>query len=81
MLRQQLLVDCEIKIRDFHRFVLRIQQENHFLLSQIGNTYQTALKIDTPQSSTVELKHAERLHMKTTGARKTMVHSDFGSNS
>lgn len=67
---QRLPPDCEIKIQDFHRFVIRIRQEKEFLLSQIGNTDQTPLNFDMPRSSTVEVKGAKSVLVKTTGAEK-----------
>lgn len=67
-LRQQLPANSEIKIQNFHWFVIQMRQEKQFLVSQIGNTNQTALNFDMPQSSMVELKGVKSVHMKATGA-------------
>lgn len=67
---QRLPADCEEKVRDFHRFVIRIRQEKQFMLSQIGNTDQTALNFDMPRSTTVEVKGAKTVGVRTTGAEK-----------
>lgn len=78
---QRLPADSEIKIQDFHPFVIRIRQEKWFLLSQIGNTNLTAINFAMPRSSTMELKGAKKCAREDDGRRKTMVHSNFGNNS
>lgn len=51
-----------MKIRDFHRFVIRIQHEKNFLLSQIANVNEMLLNFDIPHSTTVKQRCAECAH-------------------
>uniref|UniRef100_A0A147BLR1 Putative pogo transposable element n=1 Tax=Ixodes ricinus TaxID=34613 RepID=A0A147BLR1_IXORI len=67
---QRLPEAYEDKIVDFHRFVIRIRQQNNFLLSQIGNADQTPLNFDMPSNTTLEQKGARTVHVRTTGAEK-----------
>uniref|UniRef100_A0A1E1X208 Putative pogo transposable element n=1 Tax=Amblyomma aureolatum TaxID=187763 RepID=A0A1E1X208_9ACAR len=67
---QRLPADCEDKVRDFHRFIIRIREDKKFLLSQIGNADQTPINFDMPRNSTVDIKGAKSVQVKTTGAEK-----------
>lgn len=69
MLCQSLPEAYEDKIVDFHRFVIRIEQQ-HFLLTQIGNADQTPLNFDMPSNTTVEHKDVRTVHVRTTGVEK-----------
>nr|XP_054928945.1 uncharacterized protein LOC129385819 [Dermacentor andersoni] len=70
MLGGRLPADCGDKVRDFHRFVIRIREDKKFLLSQIGNADQTPINFDMPRNSTVDMKGAKSVQVKTTGAEK-----------
>lgn len=68
---QRLQANCEDKIREFHQFVIWIQEEKQYILSQIGNTDQTAMKkFDMPRSTSVETKGARTVYVRSVGAEK-----------
>lgn len=66
-------------VMDFHRFIIRIRQEENFLLSQIRNMDQKPLNFDMPCSMTVEKTSARTMHIRMTGAERQVMHSDARS--
>lgn len=53
---------------NFHHFAIQFRGKKQFLLSQIGNTDQTAINIDMPRSTRVKTKGAKSVCVQTTGA-------------
>lgn len=51
--------DCEDEVCNFWHFVIRIQGEEQFLLSQTGNEDETAINFGVPRSTMVEAEGAK----------------------
>jgi hypothetical protein len=67
---QKLPEEYEEKLINFQKFVISRQKKHGYLLTQIGNTEQTPIWFDMPESTTIEHVGERSVQVRMTGADK-----------
>lgn len=64
---QKLPVEFEDKMVSFQRFVIRLREENNYMMGQIGNADETPVWFDMPSSTTITERGTKDVKLLSTG--------------
>ena len=67
---QKLPREYEIKITEFHKYVINMRKKLCFEIGQLGNMDKVPLTFDIPSNKTVDVKGAKTITIKTSGNEK-----------
>lgn len=60
---QKLPADYEEKLISFQHYVIGLQKERRFLLSEIGNADKTSIFLDMPSAQTIHMKGNRQMNI------------------